>query len=298
MSDETVIYQLKSVMMKSVHCISGLPRSGSTLLAAILSQNPRFHAGVTSPLTMLIGNMQRSMSANTEFGHVFDDERRERILRAIFSSFYSDLPSDNVVFDTNRSWTGRAALAAKLYPQSRIICCVREVAWIIDSIERMLNKNPTQFSRVFNFQPGASIYTRVDFLMNTEKGVIGQALATLREAWFGEEAKRLIIVPYDQLTAAPKQVMQQLYFELGEPEFAHDFEHVHYDASDYDARLGMPGLHKVREKVVAELRLPSIPPEIFVKHANVNFWNNQDANPRGVCILGQSYGQRRETVAH
>jgi len=33
-----------------LHFISGLPRSGSTLLSAILRQNPRFYAGMTSPV--------------------------------------------------------------------------------------------------------------------------------------------------------------------------------------------------------------------------------------------------------
>ncbi|MEG5055281.1 MULTISPECIES: sulfotransferase [unclassified Microcoleus] len=32
------------------HFISGLPRSGSTLLAALLRQNPRFHSAMTSPV--------------------------------------------------------------------------------------------------------------------------------------------------------------------------------------------------------------------------------------------------------
>ncbi|WP_445305906.1 sulfotransferase [Microcoleus sp. T3_A4] len=36
--------------------ISGLPRSGSTLLAALLRQNPRFYSAMTSP----IGDARRS----------------------------------------------------------------------------------------------------------------------------------------------------------------------------------------------------------------------------------------------
>jgi hypothetical protein len=31
-------------MLNGIHFISGLPRSGSTLLAALPRQNPRFHA--------------------------------------------------------------------------------------------------------------------------------------------------------------------------------------------------------------------------------------------------------------
>ncbi|MGA8585530.1 MAG: sulfotransferase [Roseiarcus sp.] len=36
-------------MQNRLHFISGLPRSGSTLLAALLRQNPRISAGMSSP---------------------------------------------------------------------------------------------------------------------------------------------------------------------------------------------------------------------------------------------------------
>ena len=35
-------------MPSPLHLISSLPRSGPSLLAALLRQNPRFHAGMTS----------------------------------------------------------------------------------------------------------------------------------------------------------------------------------------------------------------------------------------------------------
>ncbi|MEG4005469.1 sulfotransferase [Microcoleus sp. Pol11C1] len=42
--------------------ISGLPRSGSTLLAALLRQNPRFYSAMTSP----VGGASRSNAGNRE----------------------------------------------------------------------------------------------------------------------------------------------------------------------------------------------------------------------------------------
>ena len=54
--------------MSKYHFISGLPRSGSTLLAAILRQNPRFHAGMTSPVGSLFSGMLQQFAAGTEFG--------------------------------------------------------------------------------------------------------------------------------------------------------------------------------------------------------------------------------------
>ena len=41
-------------MNKQYHFITGLPRSGSTLLVSILKQNPKFHASITDPLANLV----------------------------------------------------------------------------------------------------------------------------------------------------------------------------------------------------------------------------------------------------
>jgi sulfotransferase len=46
-------------MKNGIHFISGLPRSGSTLLAALLLQNPTLHAGITSGVGSLVGTILR-----------------------------------------------------------------------------------------------------------------------------------------------------------------------------------------------------------------------------------------------
>lgn len=220
-----------------------------------------------------------------EFAVFFDDAKRAAMLRGIFDSYYASVPANQVVFDTNRTWTGKAALLKSLYPQSRIICCVRHTGWIIDSVERMLARNPLQLSRIFNFKPGASIYSRAETLLNSENGLIGLPWSNLREAWFGGEAKRLIVVPYDHLVQAPERILRRLYEELDETWFAHDFDNVVYDEPDYDALLGMPGLHKVRRKVEYLERKATVPPDIFTKFAHSHFWEKPELNIRGVTIL-------------
>ena len=259
-------------MLSHVHFISGLPRSGSTLLCALLRQNPRFRAGMTSPLAMLSGAMLQKMSGATEFAMFFDDVRRQRMLRSLFDSYYDTVPNGGVAFDTNRTWTARAALLGSLYPASRIICCVRDVGWIIDSIERMLRKNPLQMSRLFAYTPGGSVYSRVETLMNSDSGLIGLAWSSLREAWFSENASRLVIIEYDKLARDPEDTMRGLYATLNEKPFTHDFAHVVHDEPDYDVLLGMPGMHKVAERVEFRERAPCIPPDIFAKYADLSFW--------------------------
>ena len=268
-----------------LHLISGLPRSGSTLLAALLRQNPRFATGVTSPVAMLCGNLLHSMSGATEFASFFTDERRRAIVRGVFDAYYADAPADRAVFDTNRSWTARTALLADIYPDARIICCVREVAWIIDSIERLIRRNPLQLSKIFNYGPGGSIYSRVGTLMDSEQGLVGLAWSSLREAWFGDGARRLIVVRYDSLARAPQQVLRQLYGELGEVPFAHDVGCVSFDAPGYDAQLGTPGLHQIRPRVDYRERDICLPPDLFMKYADVNFWSNPKLNTRNVLVI-------------
>lgn len=268
----------------SFHFISGLPRSGSTLLSAILRQNPRFSAAMTSPVASLVGAVHPKMCGG-EFGGFFDDDTRANVLRGVFDGYYANRTSANVVFDTNRSWTGRVSLLQALYPGSRVICCVREIGWIIDSIERMLAKNPLQLSRMFDFKPGTSVYARAETLMNSDTGLIGLAWSTLREAWFSDHARQLILISYDRLVAAPQAIIARLYSELGEPAYTHDFNNVVYDEPDYDSHIGMPGLHKVRAQVELEKRMPCIPHDLFAKYASTQFWERPELNTRGVTVL-------------
>jgi len=272
-------------MDQKVHFLSGLPRSGSTLLCAILRQNPRFAAAVTSPVASLWGAITPKMSGGSEFHSFFDDERRRNLYRSVFEGYYANVPGKDVIVDTNRTWTGRAPLISQVFPHAKIICCVREVAWIIDSVESMLRRNALQTSRVFKFQPGASIYARVETLMNSDEGLIGLPWSNLREMWFSENASRMIVVNYETLTREPEQTVRRLYEALKEPHFKHDFNAVIYDEPDYDADLGMPGLHKVREQVAFVERQSCIPPDIFAKYAETNFWLKPELNRRGATVL-------------
>jgi sulfotransferase len=259
-------------MLSQVHLISGLPRSGSTVLNALLRQNPRFSAAVTSPVASLVMPLWQNMSGASEFAPFFDDERRRTIIKGVFDSYYAHVPAGHVIFDTNRTWTSKLPLLEELYPKSRVICCVREIGWIIDSVERMLRKNPLQLSRTFDFKPGTSLYSRIETLMNSERGLIGLAWSNLREAWFSQHANKLIVINYDTLVDDPEAVLGRLYQELEEPWYEHDFNNLNYDEAAYDATLGMPGMHKVARRIERQNSQPCVPPDVFTTHAHLNFW--------------------------
>jgi hypothetical protein len=98
--------------MQRFHFISGLPRAGSTLLSAILSQNPRFHAGVSSPLTAFFSSLLGQVSVGSEWSTRVNTSQRRRLLHGLFEAYYADLPAEKqVVFDTNRVCVAPARIA-------------------------------------------------------------------------------------------------------------------------------------------------------------------------------------------
>jgi sulfotransferase len=259
------------------HFISGLPRSGSTLLSGILLQNPRFHAGMTSPVGSLCTAVLGQVSAGTEFAPVVGRDKRKALLRGLFDSYYADAGRE-VVFDTNRSWCARLPLLQDLFPGSKTIACVRNVAWIMDSFERMYRTNPYEHTRLFG-AAGArgTVYSRLEGLAQHDQ-TVGLSWSALREAFYGEHASSLLVVDYELLTRAPAKVMPLIYDFLGETCFEHDFDNVDYDAEEFDQQLGAPGLHKVRAQVKFTPRPTVIPPDLFDKFNQMSFWHDMSGS--------------------
>jgi len=119
-------------------------------LSALLLQNPRFHAGMTSPVGTLFRGMLNQLGAGSEFGPVVSKEQRRRLARGLFDNYYADQAGKEVIFDTNRMWSAHMPALLDLFPQAKLIACVRNVAWVMDSIERRYRANPYEITRLFN----------------------------------------------------------------------------------------------------------------------------------------------------
>lgn len=272
-------------MDNGIHFISGLPRSGSTLLGALLRQNPKIHGGMSSPVGALITRAQSGMGPRSEFAAVITDAQRRNILHALFEGYYKDIHAQKLIVDTNRLWCSKLPLVADLFPNAKIIVCVRDLVWIMDSFERVLRKNALGQSKMFKPQDALTVYTRVSSLASPG-GTVGYAWNATQEAFYGEHAHRLIVVDYEALARDPKHVLDALYEKLELPPFEHDFENVVYGEGDeFDSALGVPGLHAVGRKVRYSERPTILPPELFERFSGRNFWRRPGANPRNVTVL-------------
>lgn len=273
--------------VRKYHFISGLPRAGSTLLAAILNQNPRFRAGMTSPLADIMGVVIAEASSRNDFAFDVSDAQRAAMLRGLVENFYAGEAGGEaqVVFDTSRLWCSRLPLLDALFPQAKVIACVRQLSWVLDSMERLVRKQPVGVSKVFRYDTNTTVYSRVEALTDP-RGMVGFAFQATKDAFYGQYAPgHLLLLTYESLVRNPAAAMRAVYQFLGEPWFEHDFDHLVYQADEFDARVGLPGLHTVRAKVEPVDRASILPREIFGRFANESFWMEPKNNVSQVPVV-------------
>ena len=163
---------------------------------------------------------------------------------------------------------------------------MRNPAWVIDSIENLIRRNAFELSGIFSYEPGGTVYSRVEGLAGPT-GMVGFALNALREAVYGEHGDRLLLVRYESLTANPRGTLAAIYDFIGEPLYTHDPEHIEpcYDMIEFDLRLGTPGLHDVRSAVKANPRATVLPPDLFKRYEGLAFWEDPAQLPTSVRMI-------------
>jgi sulfotransferase len=267
-----------------MHFISGLPRAGSTLLAAILRQNPRFHADMSSPLAAIYNGLLERMSAKNEYHLSISDAQRAALCEGVFTSFYAHIPEEAIVFDTSRVWCAKLPDIVSLFPGSKVVCCVRPLSWVLDSFERLAQRSPFYCAKAFNFDPSGTVYSHVDLLMNG-MGSVGMAYNALKGAFFGPHASALILVNYESLAKEPARTIRSLYSALGEDVYEHDFSAVNFSASEFDRSVGSPGLHTITGPVRYAERQTLLPPDLVAKFANSVFWKDAHNSRESVQVI-------------
>jgi sulfotransferase len=263
--------------MNEYYFISGLPRSGSTMLCSILNQNPDFHSdSIASPLHNLIYSFLDVLSTK-EFC-LIEKETRKNILRSLFDGYHSEL-RNKIIFEKNRYYLKYTSLLLELFPYTKIICCVRNIPEILNSFEHLYHKNCFYVSDLYGsetegFKDG-DVTSRSHCLMETSGGVVFKSLTLLRET-FQRVPKVIHLVEYDDLCSNPQKEIDLIYEFLGKPPYKHNFSDVYTDNDHSDKLLNIPDLHHVRKKVHKDEKDMILPNEIIEKYSNLEFWKTSD----------------------
>jgi sulfotransferase len=255
-------------MEKKYHFITGLPRSGSTLLTSILNQNPKFHSSITDPLATFVKGMLDTLQSEPGMKSEFPEERRVNSIRGMIQGSYLNIDK-SVIFNTNRAWTYLTSQVKHIYPTAKMIVCVRDINWVLDSLETIHRKNPLSPNTVTG-GPGKSVYERCDSHMDTQ-GIVGFPYVGIKQAITGDDRDMLMLIEYNDLVKNTEKIVKAVYEFIGEQYFEHNFNNVEANWDEYDKEIGAP-FHRVRKKIEFNERKNILPPDIQHKFSNMEVW--------------------------
>jgi sulfotransferase len=271
--------------MRQFYFMSGLPRSGSTLISSILNQNPDIHASANSPICGMMFNLERSILASEQYSAYPKPKVMSPTVSGVLENYYSDV-DNKIVIDKSREWAIQehfGVLLRNLPYEPKVILPVRNITDILASFLHLVNQDKTntnfidqeiQARQEFNFYRQIDDI-RADHLMRP-KGLIDNALYGIAYAMLEENRKYFHLVEYDNLVVNPKKEIEAMYEFLGIDKFDHDFDNIKNTIKEDDKIYGVDGMHDVRPSVSRRKinKEEVLSPYVLNKYSNMEFWRN------------------------
>lgn len=255
--------------MKNLLFLSGLPRSGSTLLGSILSQHPEIHVTPTSPLSDLLCLMDESFS-RLDVQYTYDKPNIvKNTYTSVLSNFYNHIDKPYII-DKHRAWPKNVPpLKLFLNSNPKIIATNRRISEVLSSYILLIQKNNSNnFVDQHLKSVGKEINTdnRVECLWRNYVSDPYQSLVVgLRH--FREN---IHLVDYNQLVRDPEEELEKIYTFLEIPSHQHNLESIlNTCAEEKDHAWGLENLHVIRSK----LQRTSPPPEEVIGEGNVKLYD-------------------------
>jgi sulfotransferase len=218
--------------------MSGLPRCGSTLLSAILSQNPAIHAEGNSAVCQLMWDMYISTTQNC--GEQLKANDRERTIHDLISSiphiYYKDI-SANIVVDKCRSWS--------MLPNIQILQAFvgTDIKMII--LERPMLEIAKSFAKLYKAN---EIYEdeKMNALLTPNTEPIMRSFNGLKYAKHNNEKGQFLFISYEELVKNTVETLHKIYDFCGWEWFEHNLTNIVNKYPENDEVYNLKGMHDVR----------------------------------------------------
>jgi sulfotransferase len=207
--------------------ITGLPRSGSTLLANILNQNEHIYASSTSALTNALLAVSEVFTVapecTSDLANIPDTaETHVKILREMCEGWHNR--TEDIILDKGRGWSQNLTLLRRMFPNSLAITTVRDPRDVLASIEK-------QHRKTGQYGPNGTLLERCSAQMSAE-GIVGSAILGVEDA-LRRSDDRVFFINYTALVSDPEKVLAALNESLG-IEYEYDLDNVENSSSDLD----------------------------------------------------------------
>ena len=270
---------------KKYFFMAGLPRSGSTLLSALLGQNPQMYAGPSSPVFSTMYLLENHFRVDPFFTGFPKIAQGNSIIGNIIHQYYSDVDKP-VVIDKNRAWAGNIRyIEGYIKQDAKLICPVRDIDEILASFIAMIRRNPyregNERLNIIDEQlvrNGIALNdnNRCDYIAGPQ-GILGQSMQAMQDGIDQGFIDRMVFVEYKRLVANPEKVLAEIYEFLGRPFFAHNFSNIENTERENDiATYGMADMHDVRKQISRADITPKnvLSQYVLDRCGKLDFWRN------------------------
>jgi sulfotransferase len=236
--------------MKEIIYLSGLPRSGSTLLCNLLDRHSEISSTPSSPLCGLINNLRKTWSddpfllaqLDSNFDVVY--KRLKRSIKAFMEEWSSDTNSP-ITIDKNRGWCNASPMLQHLYPNFKMIICLRDLRDIFSSIEK--RHRETLLLDFPDHTDHHIVDNRASSLFN-DNGVVGAPLKALYNLGDIPNIMRHIYFwKFEDFLKEPQKSMDELFAWIGVSSKKIDFNNIEQTTTqEADSYYRFKYMHKIK----------------------------------------------------
>tara|TARA_R100001443_G_scaffold11954_2_gene21457 strand:+ start:3397 stop:4167 length:771 start_codon:yes stop_codon:yes gene_type:complete len=249
-------------MNKQLFFLVATPRSGNTVFASIMNQNPEI-ACTANSITLEVMKDIDFLKTSDIFFNYPDHNSLNNVLKSVFDNYYKDWPQKYII-DRNPVTTPGNLKLMKNYFQRPFKCIilVRNLLDILASYIKWYSENPNAFLNKI----GNTDEEKLLKLMN-KKGTIAKDLEAIKNA--NNYPEMCHFIKYDDMVSKPEQVFSDLYEFLGIKLFKHSFQNLkqlEVNGICYDDTIVGNNMHTIK----TELKKQPNPyyhriPERFIK---------------------------------
>lgn len=229
--------------------LSGIPRSGSQVLASVLNQHPLIHATTTSPIVDMINIFSDHWPKISGAVTAVPQQQFANMIAGLIHGAYKHVDRP-VIVDKNRQWPRVIPLLnTALGNKPKIICTVRPIVEILSSFILLINKNSDQITYIDQdiLDLGLPVNTKNRCKILWEK-YITHPYTSLRLALNSKDAD-ICVVSYNDIVEDTQSTLDKICNFIGVDRYVLDSNNLQpMDENDY-FHGNLRGLHTVRPQL-------------------------------------------------
>ena len=255
-------------MEKTYHFMAGLPRSGSTVLTALLNQHPDVYASPQTDLLGMLYELNNSIPNYESYRAGLIHPGYKNVMTNISKNFYSHIEKP-VIIDKNRGWGtpyNWDNLSGLVNAEGKVILVMRPILEVLASFVKVFDKTEAEldYAPYLNKDLWVASYrgkteAQIEFLMQPN-GEMDRAVFSIANL-LKNHRDRVLPVWFDDILQDPQGTMNNIYDFLGLDKHMHNFNLIEEsDAHDDVSGYGILGLHDIANK----LKNPGTKPEDYL----------------------------------